>query len=102
WELKMHVEEIGLGSDRLSSETDDKYRFSGLFAFVLLSLVPLLLIWIHGVNVPVNDEWGIVRLIRSVYSGHPSIDAFWAVNNDHRMLFPNIVFALVCCSIGWN
>jgi hypothetical protein len=98
----MHVEEIGHASDRLSSETDDKYRFAGLLGFVLLSIVPLLLILIHGVNVPVNDEWGIVRLIRSVYSGHPSIDAFWAVNNDHRMLFPNIVFALVCCSIGWN
>jgi hypothetical protein len=62
------------------------------------SLFPLLLIIINGVKVPFRDEWVLLGLTRE----NATFDTFWAPNNEHRLLFPNLVFSILIKLTSWN
>lgn len=71
----------------------------------LYGLPLILLLWFVtnlGVNVPYWDEWSLVDLFKKAATYTLSWQDFWSQNNEHRVLFPKLVFiALAWCS-SWN
>ncbi|MHB1500004.1 MAG: hypothetical protein ACYCYK_02355 [Candidatus Dormibacteria bacterium] len=49
-----------------------------------------------GVNVPFADSWnGTLPSVKALVSGHLSFALLWLPHNENRMLFPNLIQALV-------
>ena len=69
---------------------------------MLPSLVVLALIVGYGVNVPTTDQWGLPYLFRAVANGEPWIGALWQPNNEHRVVFPRLIFVPLAFATGWN
>jgi hypothetical protein len=76
----------------------DRYWLLGFVLVCILSLFPLLLIITNGVRVPFRDEWGLLGLTRE----NATFDTFWTPNNEHRLLFPNLVFSILIKLTSWN
>src|ERR1041385_1726648 len=56
-----------------------------------------------GVNVPMNDEWGIPFLFRSIWEGrHGVSEQFWASNNEHRIVVPKLICAGLAICKSYN
>lgn len=73
--------------------------------WVLYGLPLLLLLWFVadlGVNVPYWDEWGLVELFRKTAAHTVGWQDLWAQNNEHRLLFPKIVFIVLAWLSNWN
>ncbi len=76
-------------------------------AIALLLVVPVGVdLWfIHsfGVNVPFADSWnGTLPLVKDLVTGHLQLAELWAPHNENRMLFPNLILALVDSHDGVN
>ncbi|MHB8555689.1 MAG: hypothetical protein ACYDCB_08565, partial [Candidatus Dormibacteria bacterium] len=49
-----------------------------------------------GVNVPFADSWnGTLPLVKDLATGHLQLAELWAPHNENRMLFPNLILAIV-------
>ncbi|HEY2123112.1 MAG TPA: hypothetical protein VGH07_05930, partial [Chthoniobacterales bacterium] len=79
-----------------------KHLLAAASLCAIASLVTLAFIELNGVNVPFADEWWYAPLVRSVASGHFTLDSFWSPNNEHRMLIPRIEFSALAIITGWN
>jgi hypothetical protein len=49
-------------------------------------------IGLYAVDIPVWDEWGLLSLFEKYYEGGLDFAEFWAQNNEHRLLFPKLLF----------
>ncbi|HEV2095422.1 MAG TPA: hypothetical protein VGQ82_02860 [Chthoniobacterales bacterium] len=56
----------------------------------------------HGVNVPFWDEWSLVDLFEKAHAHRLSFADFFAQNNEHRVVFPKIVFLALEHFTHWN
>src|SRR5437764_7589691 len=50
------------------------------------------LIWRYGVNVPFWDEWSLIDLFEHAHAHKLSLADFLAQNNEHRLVFPKLIF----------
>ncbi|MGH7641022.1 MAG: hypothetical protein ACREN7_04390 [Candidatus Dormibacteria bacterium] len=48
-----------------------------------------------GVNVPFKDEWSSVKLYQDLLRGRLSLGALWALHNENRIFFPNLLMLLL-------
>jgi hypothetical protein len=55
----------------------------------------LYLVWYYAVDIPFNDQWDIIYLFEKYYSGHLSFADFWQQHNEHRIVFPKLIFLFV-------
>jgi hypothetical protein len=72
---------------------------------VAYSLPVILLLWFvttFSVNVPFWDDWRLVDFFDKIYSGTANFGDFFAQNNEHRILFPRIIFAILAFSSKWD
>lgn len=69
-------------------------------------LIPLIFLTLFvlkfSVNVPFNDEWNLVEFFGKFASNSLTFQDFWSLNNDHRLLFPRIIFLIVGITSKWN
>ncbi|WP_334834759.1 hypothetical protein [Nostoc sp.] len=75
-----------------------------LFA-VAYSLPVILLFWFvttFSVNVPFGDDWALVNFFDKIHSGTVNFGDFFSQHNEHRILFPRIIFAILAFSSKWN
>ena len=83
-----------------------KLYFSKNQVWVLLYLIPILLVlWFvasFSVNVPIGDEWALVTILEKVYTGQATFNDFFAQHNEHRILFPKIIFLTLASISKWN
>jgi len=56
----------------------------------------------YGVDLPYSDQWAFVWFLRRAYEGTLSLHDLWLPHNEHRMLFPRIVFLALARLSGWN
>ncbi|HEY9671044.1 MAG TPA: hypothetical protein V6D11_06345 [Waterburya sp.] len=74
--------------------------------WVLLYLIPILLVlWFvasFSVNVPIGDEWALVTILEKAYTGQATFNDFFAQHNEHRLLFPKIIFITLAFISKWN
>ncbi len=75
-----------------SSSEAPSTRF-GWLGGVLCLLPPLALLALirqYGVNVPVTDDWSVVRLLARLDHGHLTLASLWAQHFESRVFFPNL------------
>ena len=69
-------------------------------------LIPVaLVIWFiskFSVDVPFNDQWALVSLFDKIDKGSATFGDFFAPHNEHRILFPKAIFALLAFTSKWN
>lgn len=69
-------------------------------------LIPVaLVIWFiskFSVDVPFNDQWALVSLFDKIDKGSATFGDFFAAHNEHRILFPKAIFALLAFTSQWN
>lgn len=75
--------------------------------FILIGyLIPItLLLWFFysfSVNVPTADQWILVTFFDRVAGGKANFGDFFALNSEHRMLFPRIIFTILALFSNWN
>jgi hypothetical protein len=72
----------------------------------ILALLPLIFLVIilrkYSVNVPFYDQWELVDLYRKSHSGLLGFADFFAQHNEHRLLFPRMVWYPIARVTNWN
>ncbi len=73
-----------------------------LVAYLLPMLAVIWLIARYGVNVPLADEWTLVRSFESFATGDIGFKDFQYLNNEHRLILPRFILAALAWLSGWN
>lgn len=72
----------------------------------LLILVPpayiVYLIFSHGRIVPYWDQWALVGLLEKLHTNTLAFSDIWQQHNEHRIVFPKIIFLILAQISGWN
>ncbi len=72
----------------------------------LLALVPFgFLIYVvarYGVPVPFQDEWDLVPLLEKMWGGSLTLSDMWALHNEHRILFPQMIMLGLAWLTNWD
>lgn len=72
-------------------------------ATALPAAVTILYVQRFGVNVPYADSWnGTLPVLRAFATGHLSLALLWVPHNENRMLFPNLLQAVLDNATGLN
>jgi len=73
---------------------------------LLIYLIPfIVLLWFidsFGVNVPYWDEWNLVDLFERFATGKTNFGDFFAPENEHRIVFPKIIFITLAFISKWD
>ena len=77
------------------------------FALVILSTIPAIVIFAlilrYGVNVPYYDQWDCEgKLFKKFWEHQLSWGDFWQQHNEHRMLFPKLIYLGLAYVTHWN
>src|SRR6478672_853828 len=86
----------------------NKLTFSSLnniYSFIGYTFPLALLLWFvatYSVNVPYWDEWALVSIFDKVATGTATFQDFFAQHNEHRILFPKIIFTILAFSTNWD
>jgi hypothetical protein len=83
-------------SDRLFSDR----QYLGISA--ALALAVLIYIMAFGVNIPYWDDWEFVTLLKAFNTGDHWVAKLYAQHNEHRFLFPKIIFLALAKLTAWN
>ena len=69
-------------------------------------LLPIaLLLWFvthFSVNVPWMDDWALASLFEKVAMGKATFADFFAQHNEHRILFPKLIFVILAFASKWD
>lgn len=78
----------------------------GTILFWLLSFIPiflyLFLVIRYSINIPFNDEWGVVSLYKSLRDGTLSLLTLWQPHNEHRSLLFYLIYLGLAQLSGFN
>src|SRR5260370_11437474 len=64
-----------------------------------------LLVWFvprFGVSVATMDDWWLTDLFHAVGIKKAAFDDFFALNNEHRIVFPKLIWTLLAFTPHWN
>jgi len=80
------------------------YKFNTLllFAYLIPPAVILCFIAIFSVNAPFWDQWSLVNLFEKIIRGRVTIVDFFAQHNEHRILFPKIIYTILAFTSTWD
>jgi len=75
-----------------------------LILAALPAFLPISLISHDGVNMPFYDQWDpdIANVIIHAHQGKLTLWDFFVQHNEHRILVPKIVYAILDSFTGWN
>jgi len=72
-----------------------RYSFR-FFIILILSALPigllLILLNTYAVDIPHWDQWSIIYLFEKYYNGDLTFNDFWHQHNEHRLIFPKLIF----------
>ena len=72
---------------------------------LIYSIVIIISLWLVenlGVNVPVWDQWELVSLLEKAATSRASFGDFFAQHNEHRLVFPKLIFVSLAFITNWN
>jgi hypothetical protein len=73
---------------------------------LIIYLVPFVaLLWFvstFGVDVPQWDQWELVNLFKAVAEQRASFQDFFKQHNEHRLIFPKLIFTILAFSSNWS
>lgn len=80
-------------------------KLSSIIA-VTLSAIPILMLIIllnqYAVNIPFWDQWDVIYLFDKYDRGDLTFSDFWAQHNEHRLVFPKLLFLLLGLISNYN
>jgi hypothetical protein len=79
-----------------------KIRFLWQGACLLPLLAVTIFVTANGVNVPLMDQWALPELFRKVALGTVSFQDWFAQHNEHRIVFPKLIFTALAFSTHWD
>ncbi|NHC34288.1 hypothetical protein [Scytonema millei] len=82
--------------------TISKFNIALLFAYLIPPAVTLCFIAIFSVNAPFWDQWSLVNLFEKIIKGKVSFVDFFAQHNEHRILFPKIIYTILAFVSNWD
>lgn len=56
----------------------------------------------QGVNVPRGDDWEVTHFLAKIAAGTVSFADFFTQHNEHRLIFPRLIFAAFAFTTNWN
>src|SRR5690349_3177465 len=87
---------------RDSAEGGDWLRYLGFAVAWAPAAATLELILRYGVDLPFYDQWvAEAPLFAKIWRHRASVADFWAQHNEHRMVFPKIVFVALAWATHW-
>ena len=73
---------------------------------VLLAVIPIAyccgLTILYGYDIPYWDQWRKVPLVIKAFEGTLTLGDCWALNNEHRVFFPNLLMIPVALVTQWT
>lgn len=78
---------------------------SKVFLLVFHLLPAVLLLWFifnFSVNVPYWNQWELVNLFEKVATNSTTFNDFFAQHNEHRIVFPKVIFVTLAFASKWN
>jgi hypothetical protein len=94
-------DEKGGSLERLSG----KHGFLTVLAvagFVIPVLGYFLYVHAFGINLTYQDQWSDVQIIADSFSGHLGLGQLWALHNENRIFFPNLIVLLLSRTTRFN
>lgn len=73
-----------------------------LISYLMPFFLLLFFVVKFSVNVPFNDEWSLVDFFGKLQSNTLNFADLWSLHNDHRMVFPKLIFIIVGITTHWN
>lgn len=69
-----------------------------------LALIPLLIliryVIRYGVDIPWYDQWKFLPTLEKFFQGRLAFHDLWQQHNEHRILFPRIVFLALAFAVS--
>ncbi len=66
-----------------------------LLPWLVASIVYILFVNQHVINVPFSDGWQLIALLKQDAAHRVGLSALWAQHNENRMIIPNLIFLYV-------
>ena len=82
-----------------------KHRLMGMLAMVGFAVPVIAYFWLihrYGLNVIHWDQWNDVKIIGDLDSGKLTLGDLWALHNENRILFPNLIVLLLGKTTHFN
>lgn len=101
--LRKALQQIKFFMSNLDGQTLSPSQNKIIFIAYLIPVA--LVIWFiskFSVDVPFNDQWALVSLFDKIDKGSATFGDFFAPHNEHRILFPKAIFALLAFTSQWN
>jgi len=73
-----------------------------LFAILFPILFCFLFVYLFGVNVPVEDQWDMVRIFKGYFSGNLTLKYLFDNHVDHRIFFPKLAMLFIGLLSNYN
>jgi hypothetical protein len=99
---------VSLASDsrQFLAASDKTHHLKISWIWHLLNFSPFfLLVWFvsrFSTNVPIMDEWFQAYLFHAVRYKTVSFNDFFALNNEHRLFFPRLIWTPLAFATHWN
>ncbi|MBD2305291.1 hypothetical protein H6G17_07165 [Chroococcidiopsis sp. FACHB-1243] len=82
--------------------TISKFNIPLLLVYLIPPTVTLCFIAIFSVNAPFWDQWSLVNLFEKIIKGRVGFVDFFVQHNEHRILFPKIIYTSLAFVSKWN
>lgn len=83
-----------------------KDRWFTQTAWTIACIIPFLVltnfVTSYGVNIPLLDAWALSPLFERVALANVSFQDFFAQHNEHRIVFPKLIFTALAFLTHWN
>lgn len=86
----------------MNSKLGSRLNISLLFIYLIPVVVLLWFVASFGVNVPAWDQWKLVAVFDKVATGKASFTDFFALHNEHRLVFPKLIFLSLAFLTKWD
>lgn len=75
-----------------------------LSATLILTLLSVLLfnVYVYHAEIPFWDQWRFVEFLQKYYTDELSFKDFWVQHNEHRLLFPRMIFLSLALISHWT
>jgi hypothetical protein len=74
--------------------------------FYILVIIPFLFLFLIirdcKIDVPFGDQWDLIPLLEKSYQGNVSISDLTVQHNEHRPLFPRLIWIYLARATDWN
>jgi hypothetical protein len=88
--------------DTQKASSKEKWYIALIATYAAPIAIAIFFVKNFGVNVPHWDQWALIDFFLKIQNFSVSFQDFFAQHNEHRILFPRIIIAILAFLSGWN